>query len=319
MKSLLLGVLCSFVALAAEQPVKRLSTEAIPARGSTVPLFRHGYLVLFPGGAFNGVRASAIFYGFTAYGSNGQFVYQKILQLPGAHDPVVKDVDFDSDGNAAVAVSAQTGDSGLLHGILLVDRNGADAGFIDTRRYVPGRIAIAPDRTIWTLGWQRDAQSNRVDKQDYMTVRQFSTDGKQLNAYLPRSTFPPGLEPGAEAPGVSIRASNDCIGILANSGDSSVKQEWVELDLAGNMTERARVEGALRATHLAVFTADGHVYLAGNPSSQVYTLDHATHTWKLIPKQGAGDLMGADGDSVVYEVYSQPYPSPIQLEWYRRP
>ncbi len=122
MKPILLGILCSVTVLHAEQPVKELSTEAIPARASLIPLFRHGYLVLFPGGAFNGVSHSAIAYGFTAYSPNGHFAYQKILQLPGAHDPVVEDVDFGSEGNAAVAVTAQTGESGLLHGILVLLR-----------------------------------------------------------------------------------------------------------------------------------------------------------------------------------------------------
>jgi hypothetical protein len=237
MKPILLGVLCSVTALYAEQPVKELATEAVPARASPVPLLRHGYLVLFPGGAFSGVPHSAIAYGFTAYSPNGQFAFQKILQLPGAHDPVVEDVDFDSDGNAAVAVSARTGESGLLHGILLLDRHGADTGFTDTGRYVPARISIAPDRAIWTLGSQMDAQKSPYpNRQDYKILRQFSPDGKEMNAYLPRSTFPPGLEPGTPSVGVSIAVTTDRVGILANSGQTSLKQEWVELDLNGKIT-----------------------------------------------------------------------------------
>jgi hypothetical protein len=317
MKPVLLAVLCGSIALRCAEPVKQLSTEAIPPRASLIPLFRHGYLVLFPGGAFSGVSHSAIAYGFTAYSPNGQFAYQKILQLPGGHDPVFHDVDFDTDGNAAVAVSAQTATSGFINGILLLDPNGADVTFVDTGRYVPDRIAIAPDRTIWTLGWQRDAQTNRPDRQDYNIVRQFSTDGKELNAYLPRAAFPPGLEPGMQSPGVSIAVTSDRVGILANSGHTSVQQEWVELDLTGKVIGRARVEGALRETYLAAFTSDDHVYVASNPG--VYTLDQATHTWKQIPKQVTGYLIGADGDSLVYNVQSQPYPSPIQLEWYPRP
>ena len=320
MKSFLLGFLCSATALYAEQPVKELSTEAIPARASLIPLFRHGYLVLFPGGAFNGVSHSAIAYGFTAYGPNGHFAYQKLLQLPSAHDPVVEDVDFGSDGNAAVAVSAQTGESGLLNGILLLDSNGADIGFTDTGRYRPLHIAIAPDRTIWTLGSQRDADNpRRVDRQDYKVVRQFSSEGKELNAYLARSTFPPGLEPGTASPGVRIEVTRDRVGILANSGKSSLNQEWVELDLNGNVIQRSRTDDTLRSVHLAVFTSDDHVFLQSARAGEVYTLDHASQTWKPIPKLGTGFLMGADGESLVYYIDSQPYPSPIQLEWFRQP
>ena len=90
MKAILLGVLCGLTALRAAEPAKHLSTQATPTRASLIPLFRHGYLVLFPGGAFPGVPHSAIAYGFTAYGPDGQFAYQEIVQLPGGRDPVVQ-------------------------------------------------------------------------------------------------------------------------------------------------------------------------------------------------------------------------------------
>jgi hypothetical protein len=263
---------------------------------------------------------SAIAYGFTAYSPNGYFAYQKLLQLPGAHDPVVEDVDFDSDGNTAVAVSAQTGESGFLHGILLLDSNGTDVGFTDTGRYFAAHVAMAPDRTIWTLGWQRDASKPfRVDRQDYKAVRQFSAEGKELNAYLARSTFPPELELGMPGPGGGIEVTTDRVGILA--AKNSMNQEWVELDLNGNVIQRSRTDGTLRSVHLnfGAFTSDDHVFLQGSRAGEVYTLDHASQTWKPIPKLGTGFLMGADGESLVYYIESGPYPSPIQLEWFRQP
>ena len=45
-------------------------------------------------------------FGFTAYSPDGQLAYQKTLEVPGGSEPVVRDVDFDSDGNAAVVATA---------------------------------------------------------------------------------------------------------------------------------------------------------------------------------------------------------------------
>jgi hypothetical protein len=313
MKVVLSGLLCGLLGLSAEQPVRELSTQAVPFANSIVPLFRHGYLILFPPGGGHGASLSISKFGFTAYSPDGHLAYQKTLEVPGGSQPVVRDVDFDADGNAAVGTSAEGGPSGFLSGILLLDRTGGDTGFIDTGRYFPARIAIAPDRSIWTLGWQRDAQSARPDRQDYMIVRHLSADGKELKAYLPRSSFPPGLEPGTDGPGVHIQVTNDRVGIFAYSGKTGANAEWVELDLNGNLLGRYRTDDALQAA----FTADDHVYLTGRKLGEVYTLDHASHTWKLTPQQVAGMLMGADANSLVYRVGKNV--GPILLQWFNQP
>ena len=316
MKALFLGLLCVSLSLRAEPPIRELTTQAVPFAHSIVPLFRHGYLVLFPPGGAQGSSLSLSKFGFTAYRPDGLFAYQKTLEVPGGTEPVVRDVDFDSDGNAAVAASALAGPSSFLSGILLLDRAGVDTAFINTGRYLPARIAIAPDRSIWTLGSQRDAQSARPDRQDYKIVRHFSADGKELNAYLPRSSFPPGLEPGIDGPGVDIHVTNDRVGILAYSGQTGASDEWIELDWNGNLLGRYRVDAA----EFTAFTADDHVYLTGPRGPKVrsvFTLDHASQTWKVTPQQAPGTLMGADGNTLVYSVGKNV--GPILLQWFNQP
>ena len=230
---------------------------------------------------------------------------------------MVRDVDFDADGNAAVGASALGGPSGFLSGILLLDRTGRETSFIDTGRYTPAHIAIAPDHSIWTLGWQRDADKPGLpDRQEYGIVRHFSADGNEVRAYLPRSSFPAGLEPGIPGPGVHIEVTQDRVGILACSGPTSESTEWVELGLNGNVLDRSRIDDALRAVAFPAFTADDHVYLA-SPSGAVYTLDHALHTWKRIPRQAVNYLMGADGNSLVYRGGKNS--EPILLQWFNQP
>ncbi len=317
MKVFFLGALCAVFGLATEQPVRELSTQIISFPRSRVPLFRHGYLILFPPGGANGVSASTVMYGFYAYGPDGHFVYQKSIELPGGSEPVVGDVDFDADGNAAVGASALGGPSGFVSGILLLDGTGRETGFIDTGRYTPTRIAIAPDHSIWALGWQRDADKPPLpDRQDYGIVRHFSTDGKQVRAYLPRASFPAGLEPGGPGPEVHIEVTQDRVGIFAYSGPTGASAEWVELGLNGTVLDRFRIDDAVRGVALAAFTADDHVYLA-SASGAVYTLDHALHTWKRIPRQAVNYLMGADGNSLVYS--GRKNSEPILLQWFNQP
>src|SRR4029077_12801117 len=100
---------------------------------------------------------------------------------------------------------------------------------------------------------------------------------------------------GTPDPGVHIEATQDRVGILAFSGQTSANAEWVELDLNGNLLDRTRIDNVLQDVAVAAFTADDHVYLAGL-NGDVYTLDHPSHTWKSVPKQGAGFFMGADGN-----------------------
>jgi hypothetical protein len=107
-------------------------------------------------------------------------------------------VDFDIDGNAVVGATALGGPSGFLQGILLLDRTGRQTRFIDTGRYVPAHLAVASGRSIWVLGWQWDADlPARAERQDYMIVRHFSADGKEVKACLPRSSFPVGMPNGS--------------------------------------------------------------------------------------------------------------------------
>src|SRR5581483_12405031 len=118
--------------------------------------------------------AAAPSFGFLAYAPDGVFAMEKTVSLPGAARPSVMDVDFDSDGKIAVSASG-LGASGFRAGIVVLDPAGHETRFIDTGRYLPAHLAFAPDHSIWTLGWERDAVDPvRPDKQDYRIVRQFS-------------------------------------------------------------------------------------------------------------------------------------------------
>jgi hypothetical protein len=151
-----------------------------------------------------------------------------------------------------------------------------------------------------------------TDQQDYMIVRQFSFAGRELKAFLPRSAFPKGLSAGGRG---QIFVTEDRIGVLVLSGRTSDNQEWMELDLHGNLLRRLRTDGIIRSPILAAFTADDHAYLQGEGHGDLYAVDPESNTWRLAQSQGA-TLVGADGNALVYR---QPCCGLIRLQWFDQP
>jgi hypothetical protein len=319
MKILLVSVLITLSGLAAEpqQPFRELSTQAVPFPRSPIPFLRHRCLITFPPGAAPGDHPdiSTVMYGFSVYAPDGSFVFNKNIEVPDGSHPVVRDVDVDTDGSVVVAVTALGGPSRFVLGILRLDRTGRQTDFINTRRYYPASIAIAPDHSLWTLGWQMTVDNPPyADRQDYMIVRHFSADGKEVKACLPRSSFPAGLEPGAAGPG-NIAVTSDRVGVVAYSGDTGSHGEWIELDLNGHPIDRLRIDNIAKGNvALGAFSADDHVYLQG-PRGETYTIDAASHSWRSVATQ-RGLLLGADGINLVYRKDGS---RPVQLQWFNQP
>lgn len=315
MKMFWIGMICVSSIFGADHPVRELSTDALPFRNSLVPYLRHGYLIFFLPGAAAGSPISSIAYGFYAYAPNGKFAFNKNIEVAGGSQPVVRDLDFDKDGNAAVAATAIGGPSGFLNVILLLDHTGSQIGFIDTGRYVPAHLAIAADRSIWVLGWQQDANHPPYpDRNDYMIVRRFSVEGKEMMGFLPRSSFPVGLEPGAAGSTARLEVTKDRIGIIAYSGKTGSNLEWLDMDLNGKVVERFRLDDVVPHIASSAFTLDDRVYLSGL-RGELYTLGPSSRKWKAVPKQG-DVLLGADGNGLVYLKTGA---GRIQLEWFNQP
>jgi hypothetical protein len=307
MRVLLSGILCALSAFPASQPVRETLTQAIAAGGQRIVQFRHGYLVALPNGPA---------YSFAAFAPDGRLAFDKPIELPGGgSQSSVGDVDFDTDGTAVVAASAIGGTPCMLHGVLILDRTGRQIRFIDTGCYIPTHIAFAPDHSIWTLGWQRDVSGTEEDRQDYMIIRQFTIDGKQLSAALPRSSFPKGLGPGSAGDELRIEVTRDRVGVLVYSGNTSLNREWIELDLNGRIIERLRIDSVVRSPASVAFTADDHVYLQGADKGTLFTIATVLQALKPVPNQGAS-LMGADDNNLVYR---QACCGLIQLQWFHQP
>jgi hypothetical protein len=178
-------------------------------------------------------------------------------------------------------------------GLAMFDSDGIQTGFVDTKKFWPSHVSIAPDHSIWVLGEELYSKNAA----DYMVVRKYSRDGQLLGSFLPRSTFPAGLEPGGSAPYTSIMTAGDKIAVVALSGMVGNLRELIELDDSGN------VLGRMRSDKLPVMfyalTSDGGFYGGANTFLFRFNVAKGVTTTVQAPAKEYC-LVGANGVNLVY-------------------
>jgi hypothetical protein len=219
----------------------------------------------------------------------------------------VSDATVDSDGFVAAAVSFRVWEnapegksekvttSGPFGGIVVLDKSGIQTEFVGTGRYLPKRICFDRNHQIWTLGSEQEWRNEFL-------LHEYSREGKQIGAYIQRSTLPHKL-PISEFYGSFLRSGGDRIGVLLVSGPTSEDAEWFEVDLLGTLIGRWSVKeeylnGGVASRGLAL-TASGKTY--ARSTQRISTFDASTASWKTVKLDGNLDrLLGADGDELVF-------------------
>jgi hypothetical protein len=260
-------------------------SECPESGGQPICQYRNGYMLKFDSNIDRVIRV---------YGPDGHFRLNLPIQLPDTPITWANDVAVDSDGT--FVAGAAGGDGDVRHGVwksglVMFDANGLQTAFIDTGKFWPNHIAIAPDHAIWVLG----AQSRSKD--DYNVIRKYSRAGKLLGSYLARSTFPGGLEPGGAGVPTAIMAAGDRIAVVAFSGMIGNLLELIELDGSGNVLGRMRSDK--QRVQFYALTDDGAFY--GGTNGLLLRFDVAkgvTNTVQAPAREYC--LTGADGVSLVY-------------------
>jgi hypothetical protein len=296
------------LAIAANGPVREVTSQAMRVPLQSIPGFQKGCL-FFLDHANVQVYTPAGFQAFAA-----------VVNIPKVTELRAIGLAADTDGSVAVSVGYKTA-SGFGGGIVYFD-SGSQTTFLDTGLYMPANLSFGEDHSLWVFGWQRDdGLKDHADRQDYMMVRKYSPDRKEAGRYLARSLFPRGLEPGTHSwQELRIAAVHDRVGLLAWSGDSSKRGEWVELDLNGQLIRRVPVDDPHGAGKLA-FTSDGHLYRvdpSGQPktSGRLLVLDRTAPEWTDVGSSPAPFLWGADGNQLVFSTFEN---GPIRLQWFAPP
>jgi hypothetical protein len=303
-RAIALFAVVSLSAWAQSGPVREVSSPALVGHGRDRG-FYNGYLY---SAGLGGRRDS-----MTLFAPDGQVVATLVASKSKA---VIESIAVDSDGTLAVAWRDPS------QGIDIRSPNGSLIRTIDTAGYVAAHLSFGGDHSLWALGWQRDAVDPARPAADYAILRKYSIEGKQTGEYLKRSLFKPGLEPGIvgwQRRGITV--TDDRVGVEAFSGTSGIQEEWVELDLNGNVTGR----WALDPHDVYVFpgvvlTSDNQAYVrrAGEAGGyRLFRLNRGLSNWEPV-ETGDGDLYGSDGRELVF---GRPdgAKAKLHMNWYPQP
>jgi hypothetical protein len=184
-------------------------------------------------------------------------------------------------------------------GFAVLDRTGALKAYLTTHPYAPTQICFAPDHSIWAIGNVRTEETP-----DYFVLRHYSREGKELGAFLPRSTLEKAEigEPAMVHVGAwSLRAANDRIGAYLDYGNHKERM-WVEVGLDGKQLGRWKFPDGFDGSPSA-FTRSGAIFAEAQYG--LFMLDHSTGMWNPVSSASAGRLLGADGDDLVFWIRDQ--------------
>lgn len=295
----LLGIV-SLPAWSASGPVSEASAPAIIGR--IMPAIYNGYL-------YSCERDHV-----TLFAPDGHFISTLRTEGRGNGKVKVESVAVDSDGTLAIAWVDQPN-----AGIDIRDSSGNLIRSMDTGRYLPMHVSFG-DHSLWAFGWEWDADRDwGFPAKDYQTVRKYSMDGKEIGAYLPRSLFPPGLQPGEEHwQERRITVTSDRVGIEASSGSAGNQREWVELGLNGDLLGRWKLDPSDKFPGVAI-TSDNQAYVhrfdRDTKSAQVFRLNGEKSTWEAVSAPNL-DFYGADGHKLVFAAWDG---FTMHLSWYPQP
>lgn len=256
---------------------------------NTMPTFDKGYLVVYD---FDSK--------ITLYTPDGSLMYSATAHIDDATYVRVWNAGVDTDGTLAAAIDYKARKANARSGgIAIFDRTGLQTKFFVTGAYWPTQVAFGPDHSIWTIGYREASDGS---KNDYFVLRNYSREGQEIGAFLPRSSFPPQPDPvGPCIGGWQLRVVNGKVGalfygssLLKPGQESRPMLEWVETDLKGKELGRYDVPGARFA-----LTQAGNIYAQLHG---VRVFERATSSWRPVPGMPDGTLLGADGNSLVFNL-----------------
>jgi len=256
-----------------------------------VPTFDKGHVIVYDAG------------GVIVYAPDGSLAYSVTAHVEGARHANILNASVDADGTlvAAIAYEAIAYDPGKGRrrggGIASFDRTGAQTRFFDTAEYLPTQVCVGPDHSIWTLGWRWPGNTS---KDDYFVLRNYSLAGQEIGAFLPRSSFAPEPDPVGPCTGSwQLRIANGRVGALfyistALKAEQQLRAMWIETELNGKEAGRWDFDAG---RDLFAFTQSGALYGQGH---DIAVFDRSTNRWHPVVGMPTGNLLGADGDNLVF-------------------
>lgn len=285
---LVLAAMISFSSFAAQ--MHDVFYQGNLTSGNIVPTFENGYLAVYD-----------MDHKIALYASDGSLMYRALPQVDGASWASISNVGVDTDGTLGAAVNYQI-EKGSVQGggIAIFSRTGEQTAFLDTGEYLPTHVSFGPDHSIWTIG-RREAHGS-----DYFVLRNYLLTGKLIGEFLPRSSFEPSPAPvWNNEGGWQLRVVDGKVGalfyastVLKPGEKPRSMAEWIETDLKGKELGRYDIP-----FYTLAFTRNGTLYAQSHDGISVF--QPATNHWRFITGGPPGTLVGAEGESLVFELWSE--------------
>jgi hypothetical protein len=178
-----LCIICIVAARAQSiEPIGNMTLESYDLGRHRVPSWSDQSLVVID----NNRTISPIVHVFDQEGRESQTL---AVSVPGASTVGLRSVTYGHDGRlvyVGFAIDQESGEGKArvadFLGIVSADRT--KELVIRTNPYVPRAVVIAPDKTIWTVGQEK----NPDIKRDPGVIRHYDAEGKEIGSFVPQST-----------------------------------------------------------------------------------------------------------------------------------
>ncbi len=284
---------------------RKPATLPVSLEGKRMPTYGGGAIVVAEGDmAEPGV--------LSVYGANGNLLSQVPLKIPGASRVVVYDYSRASTGILVACGFAESPGVQRAPYLTWFSADGSSQKVIRTEPYYPFLCAGAPDGSLWTVGLEMNANlQEKPEHRESPVLRRFAPDGRQLGAWLPRSSFPG----SAELVRGFLVASNNKAGWLRWSAESGLEGVYAEITPEGEITSfpLKQVPGfkaGIGAFSGMALTADGDALVAAVPADKteataVLWLDRSKAEWRRVSVPVASSppffhIYGADTELALY-------------------
>ncbi len=185
----------------------------------------------------------------------------------------------------------------------VIDTSGKALHTIDTGSYMPTRVTFGPDRTIWAVGFVAEYDSQG---EDFNVIRHYTRTGEQLGQALPWSQIAENHNAYTALQGVIggiwLFSAGDRIGFLSLCDVGRAK--WIEVSFDGKLLGQYGLGSyGILSFQPRAMTSSGNVYASRyqDGSANGYAvLDRSTGTWNQVTGYPKGELIGTDGDNLVF-------------------
>ncbi len=251
---------------------------------------------------------------FWEFDRSGNPVFNSLILIPSANHTRFDDFAAGPDGTIWAAGHATSGEGQQSSFLARITDNGQSVQIIRTTPYRPCQLSVAPDGTVWTVGFEVKLNADGLRKVDPSrdALRHFDASGRPIASALPVSSISP-----LRAHTGYLVANQDRIGWYAppafNGAAVYVEFSPVSMQILGSYPPVPAEPGSRYLVESFTLTPSGQAFAVltypvggqqGYPNV-LYKLDRNSKTWVAVAvprdKDGYIPMMqGNDGESLIF-------------------